>query len=482
MLSRFDANGSNVWSKLIGGTNSVSTGYNQLVSDVSGNVTLAGNMSGTVSFGGTNLSAPAGGGFIVQYDTNGVVHWAQTIPDYTYHLASGGGRLYVSLQSDNGSGVTNVSIGSLSNVTDRAWAVACLNATNGQALWLRGVGNQYGANYSGRINDMPLISVSGSNVFLTANAFGSSAEFGGLSVPLPGGRRQYFARYDTDGNPQAAISFGSPTTDIWAASANATGVYVCGDFDSYSQFGSDVIAAPVYAQNDLGPLYFTQPFIAKFDSNGNPLWARNGVSSDLANFRGIALASDGVWAAGFLKISNSIPAQFGTNQVSSDLQIINRYPFAVMVWNQAGMIVKIAETTAPAPVTLAQPSGQRRELPVPVPVAIRLQPQHPVPDEPRSRRLADQLHHRGRRHVEGCFRSALRLHSVQARLHPGFDALNRWRGKFTLFMDTRQQPLAPNHHSSSRRFRICLWALANASWLSSFWRTHRPLASAAPGR
>ena len=303
----------------------------------------------------TNLSAPAGGGFIVQYDTNGVVHWAQTIPDYTYHLASGGGRLYVSLQSDNGSGVTNVSIGSLSNVTDRAWAVACLNATNGQALWLRGVGNQYGANYSGRINDMPLISVSGSNVFLTANAFGSSAEFGGLSVPLPGGRRQYFARYDTNGNPQAAISFGSPTTDIWAASANATGVYVCGDFDSYSQFGSDVIAAPVYAQNDLGPLYFTQPFIAKFDSNGNPLWARNGVSSDLANFRGIALASDGVWAAGFLKISNSIPAQFGTNQVSSDLQIINRYPFAVMVWNQAGMIVKIAETTAPAPVTLLNP-------------------------------------------------------------------------------------------------------------------------------
>ena len=115
---------------------------------------------------------------------------------------------------------------------------------------------------------------------------------------------------------------------IWASTANASGVYVSGDFDSYSQFGSEVIAAPVYAQNDLdftingfNYIYFTQPFIAKFDRNGNPLWARNGVSSDLANFRGLATTSDGVWASGFLKITNSIPAQFGTNYVYSDIYI-----------------------------------------------------------------------------------------------------------------------------------------------------------------
>jgi hypothetical protein len=355
LLSRFDASGSNVWSKFIGGTNAVYTSYNMLVSDVSGNVTLAGNISGTVSFGGTNLSAPSGGGFIVQYDANGAVRWAQTIPVYTYNLAYGSGLLYLSLQSAITFGITNASIGSLSNVTDRAWAVACLNASNGQPLWLRGVGNQFGANTTGLLNDMPRISASGTNVFIIANAYGSSAVFGGISVPLPGGRGQYFARYDTNGNPQAATSFGSPTTEIWASTANATGVYVCGDFDNYSQFGSEVIAAPVYAQNDLGPLYFTQPFIAKFDGNGNPLWARNGVSSDLANFRGIATTSDGVWAGGFLKITNSIPAQFGTNSVYSDLQIIIGSPFSYNVWNQAGMIAKITETTAATPVILLSP-------------------------------------------------------------------------------------------------------------------------------
>ena len=182
--------------------------------------------------------------------------------------------------------------------------------------------------------------------------------FGGLSVSWPGTRGQYFARYDTNGNPQVATSFGSPTTATWASAANASGVYVCGDFDGHSYFGNDLIAAPVYAQNDLGPNYFTQPFMAKFDRNGNPLWARNGVSSDLANFRGIAAASDGVWASGFLKINATIPAQFGTNQVYSDLYIVVSGIFGTLYWTQGGMIAKISDSSAIGlPVAILNPQG-----------------------------------------------------------------------------------------------------------------------------
>jgi len=350
-------------------------------------------MSGTVSFGGTNLSAPSGSGFIVQYDANGAVRWAQTIPVYTYNLAYGSGLLYLSLQSAITSGITNASIGSLSNVTDRAWAVACLNASNGQPLWLRGVGHQYGANTTGLLNDMPRISASGSNVFLIANAYGSSAVFGGISVPLPGGRGQYFARYDTNGNPQGATSFGSPTTEIWASTANATGVYVCGDFDNYSQFGSEVIAAPVYAQNDLGPLYFTQPFIAKFDGNGNPLWARNGVSSDLANFRGIATTSDGVWAGGFSKSpipSRAIRHQLRLQRPSNHHWLALQLQRLESGWNDRQDHGNNRGHTGHT----AEPADCRHEFPVPLPVSIRLQPQHLVSDESRRRQLADQFNRR----------------------------------------------------------------------------------------
>ena len=299
----------------------------------------------------------------MQYDANGAVRWARTLPVTTRSMACDNGLLYVSLQSTVSSGVTNVSIGSLSNVTDRAWAVACLNATNGQPLWLRGVGHQYGVSFSGLVFDWPLISVSGSNVFLTANTFGSSVVFGGLSVPVPGGRGQYFARYDTNGTPWAAKVFGSPTTMIWASAANASGVYVSGDFDSYSQFGNLVIAAPVFTTNDLDfsyygvdYIYFTQPLIAKFDFNGNPLWARNGVSSAFANFRGIAAVSDGVWASGFLKVRDiSSPAQFGTNSVYSDLYVPIVGGPSPIIFTQAGMIAKISESSTAQAVTLLNP-------------------------------------------------------------------------------------------------------------------------------
>jgi hypothetical protein len=357
VLSRFDANGSNVWSQIMSGSNAVAMNYGMLAADSCGNVTLAGDFSGTASFGGTNLSATGGAGFLIQFDTNGAVRWAQTVPDYARGLAYGNGQLYVSIQAAVSGGVTNVSVGGLSNVTDRAWAVACLSADTGQAQWLSGVGEVFAANTNGLIADEPFVSASGTNVFITGNAFGTSAVFGDLAVSLPG-RGQYVVRYDTDGNPQTAVAFGNPTTAIRASAANDSGVYVCGDFNDYTQFGSDIIAAPVNGTNDLGPLNFTQPFIAKFDNDGNVLWARDGVSSDYANFRGIALAVDGVWADGFLRILNSVPAQFDTNLVFSDSQTIGAVAggSTSLIWNQGGLLAKITDSSPVGlPVQLLAP-------------------------------------------------------------------------------------------------------------------------------
>jgi hypothetical protein len=356
LIARYDANGSNIWFHLIGGTNGIFPFYNCIVSDASGNVTVAGTASGALNFGGTNVTAPTTGqqGFLAQYDSNGVVRWVQIFPEWVTDLAANGGRLYASEWSGYmapGPTVTN-SIGGLSLVTDRQWTIAALNTTNGQALWLRGLAAPYGS-HVGLIDDVPLLSASGSNVFVIGTGYGSGGQFGGLSVSWPGGRGQYFARYDTNGNPQVATSFGSPTTTTWASAANASGVYVSGDFDYYSQFGNDVIAAPVYDQNDLGPAYFTQPFVGKFDANGNALWARNGVSSDLANFRGIATATNGVWATGFLKITNSVLAEFGTNSVFSDYYIVSVGVLGTLYFTQGGDLTKITETGAsPSPVTL----------------------------------------------------------------------------------------------------------------------------------
>jgi hypothetical protein len=355
LLSRFDANGSNVWSAFIGQSNAATfSGYNSLVADIAGNVTLAGLMSGSITFGSTVLSAGSGQlGFLVQYNSSGTVLWAEANPGWPQCLAYSSGHLYVAVSATTTGGVTNISIGGISNLTDRAYGVAMLNPATGQAVWLRGVGEQYGANTNGTATDDPLISAVGSNVFLMGNAYGSTAIFGSYTLPLTGGCQQYFARYDTNGNAQVATTFGSATTMAWATAADSSGVYVSGDFDDSSSFGDALIAAPEYYPSYLGPQYFTQPFLAKFDDNGNALWARNGISSLLGNFRGVATTSDGVWASGFVSITNGLPAQFGTNITSGDSYLVD----GSLIYDKGGVLAKITESSLGLPVTLLDPQS-----------------------------------------------------------------------------------------------------------------------------
>jgi len=358
LLSRFDVNGSNVWSRLIGQTNLVFVaGYCDLVSDASGNVTVAGIMSGTADFGGIVLTATGFMGYMAQYNSNGVVRWAQVFPGSPSSMASDGRQIYITISALSSGGATNLSLGALSTPTDRAFGIGAVNAATGQALWLNGCSEQFGAN---GVNDAPLVSVSGSDIFLTGTANGSTAVFSNLAVSLPAGRGQYFARYDTNGNPQVATTFGGPTTMPWALAANASGVYISGDFDVYSDFGNYFVAAPEYVPSYLGTNYFTQPFVAKFDRNGNPLWARYGVSPVLANFRGIATTSNGVWASGFLDVTtdpfnNIIPALFGTNSIISDSILVGS-PIGSFVFSRGGFMAKITEgTVAASPVQLLNP-------------------------------------------------------------------------------------------------------------------------------
>src|SRR6202020_2617610 len=104
-----------------------------------------------------------------------------------------------------------------------------------QPVWVHGVGTQSGAGRgnpygSGLIDDVPRLAVFGTNLFATGVAYGSRASFGNLTVNFPDLRDQYFARMDTNGNAYVATSYGSVTTSPIAAVANASGVYVDGDF------------------------------------------------------------------------------------------------------------------------------------------------------------------------------------------------------------------------------------------------------------
>jgi hypothetical protein len=312
-LARFDANGNNLWLRTIVGTNTGFPTHHALVSDPAGNVTLSALIQGYTSFGTTNLLVEGQRGVLAQYDPNGNLRWVQlpsAWPDYLVYTA---GRIYGTM----GGGATNY-IGGVTNVSDRRRALFALDATTGQGLWVQAFSvhkDQSSPTYFGDNN--ATVAVSGTNVFVVGTAYGNNATFGPFTLNFPDTKGQYFARYDTNGNAQLATSFGSQYTWPWAALADASGnVYVGCDFDTYSVFGSNLIAAPFYETVQyVGTIDVRIPgqtCVAKFDRNGNALWARPAQSpSSYLNLRDITLAPDGVWACGFFTpIGN-----FGTNTI-----------------------------------------------------------------------------------------------------------------------------------------------------------------------
>ena len=370
-LARFDGNGSNLWVRNFGGTNTDFTIINSLAADPSGNVTVLGLLGGgAVTIGTSNYNVVGQEGVIIQLDPTGAVRWSQLLAnEFPQYVTSSAGRLYVSVTTATSGGTTNVVIGGVTYVTDRTWAVACLNGTNGQAIWVRGVGTRYGSSqgnpYAGYvIDDVPRLAVSGTNVFLTGAAYDSSAIFGAITVNFGDMRGQYLARYDTNGNVQVATTYGSLTTTPIAAVADANGnVYVSGDFDTFSWFGKNLLATPVAARPYDG--FFSQAFLAKFDLNGNPLWARSAVVSTYGtvNFYGLALAADGVWASGWCHSGyypEIVPVVFGTNNVYSDPLWVSGGAggSTTIIWYPAGVLAKVTDSAAPPlPVTLLNPQG-----------------------------------------------------------------------------------------------------------------------------
>ena len=345
-LARFDANGSNVWLRTVVGTNANFPSHHGLVSDPAGNVTLSAIIQGYTSFGTTNLLVEGQRGVLAQYDSNGNMRWVQMPSAWPDYLTYSAGRIYGTM----GGGSTNY-IGGVTNVSDRRRALFALDAITGQGLWVQSYSvhkDQGSPTYFGDNNAM--VAVSGTNLFVVGTAYGNNATFGPFTLNFPDTKGQYFARYDTNGTAQLATSFGSQYTWPWAALADASGnVYVGCDFDTYSIFGSNVIAAPFYETVQFAGTIDVripgQTCVAKFDRNGNALWARVAESpSSYLNLRDITLAPDGVWACGFF---NPI-GNFGTNTIYG----------GTPPYHRSGYLAKITDGVAAAlPVTLLNPQS-----------------------------------------------------------------------------------------------------------------------------
>jgi hypothetical protein len=274
-FAKYNPTGSLIWAKQFGG-NGTEEGYG-IALDPSGNVLITGYFVGAVDFdpGSSTYTVSSGGQnavFLAKYTSNGNFIWA-------IGMGSGYGATGVNLTVDV-SGNPHI-VGYFSNTVDFDPGSSTANLTasgsydvffakydsNGNYLWAKKIG--------GSLHDSGNeITVDGSGDVVISGYFDGTVDFdpgvGTATVTSLGGFDFFYAKYDALGNYIWANRIGGSAHDqSFSHTRDAAGnIFLTGYFSEFVDFD------PGLGTLILGNQYFSLPFIAKYGSNGNLVWAK----------------------------------------------------------------------------------------------------------------------------------------------------------------------------------------------------------------
>ncbi len=326
------------WVKGIGGAG---TDYSNAVAiDGAGNIYVTGYFSQTADFnpggsGGTLTVAGSTDIFLAKYAPNGDYLWAKSMggsnSDAAYGVAvDNAGNVYITgnFTSDTiyfnqgGSGGMLISNGSFDAF------IAKYDAA-GNYLW---AGNMGGTNldYAGKV------AVDGSGNAYVSGYYYQTADFdflngGGTLNAVAGGIDIFLAKYDPNGGYLWARSMGGGGTDQGRAVAvdSAGNVYVTGSFNSDTAYFDPVAATAMLILDRRDDI-----FVAKYDSNGNYLWAKSMGGSDFDYGYSVNVDVTGnVYVTGYF---NSVTAEFNPGGTGGTLSRAGGYDVVVAKYDASG--------------------------------------------------------------------------------------------------------------------------------------------------
>jgi len=320
-LAKYDANGNVLWAKSFGGT--LTDQATSIVVDVSGNIYMAGFFnSSTITFDaimltnnhifGTYLSDA----FLAKYDANGNVLWAKSAGGTASEQATSigvdtSGNAYL-----EGWFTSDTLVFGSDTLTTTEYGTSILFLAkydiNGNVVWAKSAGCVGGSWVSASV----AVNASG-NAYVAGIFHSLTIIFGSdtlTNTNTDNSTDILLAKYDANGNVLWAKNAKGMGNDY--ASSVAVDIlgnaYVTGYFDSQTlTFGPTTLTNTYYTAN------YTDLFIAKYNENGDIMWAKSAGGAKSDNAYSVALDALGnAYLAGWF---NSPTITFDTITLASSV-------------------------------------------------------------------------------------------------------------------------------------------------------------------
>lgn len=318
-LAKYDNDGNVLWAKSEGGL--LHDVANYVVTDASGNVYVVGHYeSQSITFDSTLISNNGYSDiFLTKYDTNGNVLWAKGAGSYYFDNATSVTldtlcNIYIT-----GSYYSPISFDSitLTNTTVGADIFLTKYDTNGNVLWAKSAGGYFEDIASSIKTDYS------GNIFISGYYRSPNIIFGLNNLANAGNTNStndiFLAKYDFNGNVLWAKRFGGSIDDM----ANCITIdslgnaYLAGNFKSYNII-FDTTTLINYDSTSSSDI-----FIAKFDANGNVIWAKNigSSSNDFASSIAVDVSGNAYLAGYYSSPTLTLGSTILTNEGEYDLLI-----------------------------------------------------------------------------------------------------------------------------------------------------------------
>ncbi|MEP1906348.1 MAG: SBBP repeat-containing protein, partial [Nitratireductor sp.] len=318
-IAKYNSDGTLAWAKNVGGTD-FDIGYSIEV-DSSGNSYVTGTFQGTADFdpgaGTTNLtSAGDSDVFIAKYDSDGALVWAKSVGETNTDRGNSisvdsSGNSYVTgefrntVDFDPGAGTTN-----LTSAGNRDVLIAKYDS-DGALVWAKNVGGTSSdTSYSIEVD-------SSGNSYVTGN-FSGTADFdpgaGTANLTSAGSSDVFIAKYDSDGALAWAKNVSGTSGDEgYSISVDSSGnSYVTGFFQGTADFD------PGAGTTDLTSAGGSDVFIAKYNSDGALVWAKNVGGTSYDQGQSISVDSSGnSYVTGYFQGTADFDPGAGTANLTS---------------------------------------------------------------------------------------------------------------------------------------------------------------------